>query len=140
MANNCAKLFNTYSLEDHTNSLVAYLPGGDLFSAKNEQSSVLRRLFAGLAVQIKLADDTMNEITYHHDINCTVDLINEWESALGIPDECFPGTGTIEERRQQVLIKLSSLGVSTAKGFIDLGALFGFQVMIPSGGTYGIFP
>ena len=140
MANNCAKLFTTYNLEAHTDSLVAYLPGGDLFAAKNEPSSVLRRLFTGLAVEIKKAEDTMNEVTFQHDINCTTDLINEWESALGIPDECFPGTGSIDIRRQHVLIKLSSLGISTAKGFVDLAALFGFTALVPSGATYGIFP
>lgn len=140
MSNTCAKLFNTYDLTAHTDSLVAYLPGGDLFVAKNEPSSVLRRLFTGLAVEIKKAEDVMNEVTYQHDINCTTDFISEWESALGIPDECFPGTGSIDIRRQHILIKLASLGVSTAKGFVDLAALFGFKALVPSGATYGVFP
>lgn len=140
MSNNCAKLFNTYNLEEHTDSLVAYLPGGELFAAKNEPASVLRRLFTGLAVEIKKAEDMMNEVTFQHDINCTTDLIREWESALGIPDECFPGTGSLEIRRQHILIKLASLGVSTAKGFVDLAALFGFTALVPSGATYGVFP
>lgn len=138
--NNCAKLFQTYNQEDHTDSLVAYLPGGELFAAKNEPSSNLRRLFAGLAVEIKQAEDLMNELTFQHDINCTTDLIREWERAVGIPDECFPGTGSLDIRRQHVLIKLASLGVSTAKGFVDLAALFGFKALVPSGATYGIFP
>jgi uncharacterized protein YmfQ (DUF2313 family) len=140
MSNTCAKLFNTYTIEQHTDSLVAYLPGGELFDAKNEESSTLRRLFAGLAVQIKDVEDNINEVTFQHDINCTTDLIREWESAVGIPDDCFSGTGSLELRRRDVLIKLASLGVSTAKGFIDLAALFGFQALIPSGGSYGIFP
>lgn len=140
MSNACIKLFQTYSLEEHVDSYVAYLPGGDLFAAKNEPASVLRRLFAGLAVEIKRADDVMNDATLEYDINCTQALITEWESALGIPDSCFPGTGSLEVRRQHVLIKLASLGVSTAKGFVDLAALFGFKALIPSAATYGVFP
>jgi uncharacterized protein YmfQ (DUF2313 family) len=141
MADTCEKLFNSYNLEEHTNSLVAYLPGGDLFEAKNDPSSVMRRLFAGLAGPIKQADDVMNDLTYQYDINCTTDLISEWEHALGIPDECFPGTGDIETRRQHVLIKLASLGVSTAKGFVDLAALFGFTAEVKTSGSgFGIFP
>lgn len=140
MADLCAKLFQTYDLPEHTDSLVAYLPGGELFDAKNIESSRLRRLFAGLAVQIKAAEDTMNTATFEHDIYCTAELITEWESAVGIPDGCFSGTGSLEIRRRDVLIKLASLGISTAKGFIDLAALFGYKALIPSGGTYGIFP
>lgn len=140
MSHVCERLFNIYSQEEHTNSYVAYLPGGELFEAKNEESSVLRRLFAGLAYEIKRADDTMNDLTVDYDIYCTESLIDEWESALGIPDECFPGTGTLEQRRQHVLIKLASLGVSTAKGFVDLAAMFGYKALIPSAATYGVFP
>lgn len=140
MSTICAKLFTTYSAEDHTESLLAYLPGGELFASKDEVNSVLRRLFTGLAVEIKQAEDLMNEVTYQHDINCTTNFIDKWESALGIPDECFPGTGSLEIRRQHVLIKLASLGVSTAKGFVDLAALFGFKALVPSGATYGVFP
>jgi uncharacterized protein YmfQ (DUF2313 family) len=139
MSNTCEKLFNTYSAEEHTDSLVAYLPGGELFDAKNEVNSVLRRLFAGLAGPVKQAEDLMNELTYDYDIYCTTNLITEWERALGIPDECFTGQGSIEDRRRDVLAKLASLGVSTAKQFIDLAAMYGFKALIPSGGKYGIF-
>lgn len=140
MSNFCESLFQTYSVEDFTNAYIAYLPGGDLFDAKNIESSVLRGLFSGLAVEIKRASDDMNMITSDYDIYCTENLLSRWESALGIPDQCFDGTGTLEQRRQQVLIKLASLGVSTAKGFIDLAALFGFKILIPSAATYGVFP
>lgn len=141
MADTCEKLFNTYSLEEHTDSVVAYLPGGELFLARNQPESVLRRLFEGLAIQIKQAEDTMNDLTYEYDINCTTNLISEWERALGIPDECFTGTGTLEERRRDVLIKLASLGVSTQKDFVDLAARFGFKALVKtSGSAYGIFP
>lgn len=136
----CIQLFDPHTIEEHTNSLVAYLPGGELFDAKNEYGSTLRNLFAGLAYEMKRVDDLMNAVSVEHDIRCTENLITEWESALGIPDSCFPGTGSIETRRSHVLIKLASLGVSTAKGFIDLAALFGFKALIPSAATYAVFP
>ena len=140
MTNNCTQIFNTHTVEEHTDSLVQYLPGGPLFDARNEQASNLRKLFTGLAYESKRAEDFMNDISVEHDINCSQNLIREWEKAVGIPDSCFPGTGSLEIRRQHILIKLSSLGVSTAKGFIDLAALFGFRALIPSASLYGIFP
>lgn len=136
----CEKLFEEFSIGEHTDSLVQYLPGGPLFESTNEQSTNLRKFFAGLAFEIKRLEDFANGISVEHNINCTEALINEWESAVGIPDSCFPGTGDLETRRNHVLIKLSSLGVSTAQGFIDLAALFGFKALIPSAATYAIFP
>ena len=140
MTDKCAYLFTPHTLEEHTDSMVAYLPGGTLFDAKNEKSSVLRRLFEGLAVSVKALEDTQNAISHEHDINCTDSLISAWEAAVGIPDSCFDNTGTLEERRKNVLIKLGSLGVSTAKGFIDLAAMFGYKCLIPSGASYAVFP
>jgi uncharacterized protein YmfQ (DUF2313 family) len=136
----CKKLFKSFTRQEHTDSLVQYLPGGEAFDAKNEESSILRKLFAGLAVEVKRSEDLLNDITSEHDIRCTTKFLKEWEKALGIPDSCFPGTGSLEIRRQHVLIKLASLGVSTEQGFIDLAAMFGFKSLIPSAATYGVFP
>ena len=65
-----------------------------------------------------------------------------WEGAVGIPNSYFPNTTslTIEQRRQQVLIQLRSLGVLTEQDFIDLAALLGIAITIQHGIDYGTFP
>ena len=54
------------------------------------------------------------------------ELLTRWESAVGIPDSCFPGTGTIDERRAHVLLKLAKMNVQTAEEFVTLGISLGF--------------
>ena len=68
----------------------------------------------------------------------TVLFIDEWESALGIPDGCFSGTGTLESRRHGVLAKLASLGVQTIADFESLAAVFGITAEVLSGSESGI--
>jgi uncharacterized protein YmfQ (DUF2313 family) len=62
------------------------------------------------------------------------------QKAVGIPDDCFPGTGDADERRNHILTKLSSLGIQTADEFVALAALFGVTVTVESGSVSGAFP
>jgi len=42
-----------------------------------------------------------------------VAFLDEWERALGIPDDCFDLANTDDERRINILTKLAALGVQT---------------------------
>jgi uncharacterized protein YmfQ (DUF2313 family) len=128
------------TLIEHTQSLANYLPGGRVFAQKNKSGSNLRKLLRGLATEVLRADEFIR--TYEQEVipDQTTLFIDEWEQAVGIPDSCFKGTGTIEQRRTHVLIKLASLGVQTEQDFIDLAALFGVTVTIEQGSTQGAFP
>ncbi len=111
--------------QEQAQSLRAYMPSGRLFNGDNFKNWML-----GLAGELIRATELIE--TYSQEIipDNTVLLIDEWESALGIPDDCFPGTGAVAERRLHVLVKLASLGVQTAQDFIDLAALFGITVTV----------
>ena len=69
-----------------------------------------------------------------------VNLLPEWERALGIPDGCFDGTGTDDERRRAVITKMASLGVQTDQDFIDLAAVFGVTVQVQPGLDSVLYP
>jgi len=128
------------TIEDQAQSLANYLPGGRVFTPKNDPNSNLRAVLRGMASELFTADGYIR--TYQQEIipDETVLFIDEWERAVGIPDSCFKGTGTIDERRLHVLVKLASLGVQTAQDFIDLAALFGVTITVTAGSTSGGFP
>lgn len=96
------------TLEQQTNSLSSYMISGRIACAKNAVGSKLRQFFRGLSTEIGRVDDLINQIVQEHDINNTTDFIDEWESALGIPDDCFTQTTQlpIEQRRAQILAKI----------------------------------
>jgi uncharacterized protein YmfQ (DUF2313 family) len=133
-------LFARRDNEQYTDSLARYLPGGELFASKFKQSSNLRALLRGMAGELFRANGFLREYNGNIIPDTTVKFIEEWESALGIPDDCFKANGTTTERRRDILTKLASLGVQTRQDFIDLALTFGVTVTVNSGIDEITFP
>ena len=112
------------TLDDHILALANYLPGGELFSAKSDIKSNLYKLLKGTAFEMLTADGLIK--AYRQEIipDLTEQFIDEWERAVGIPDTCFPGTGSVDTRRAHVLIKLAALGAQTVADFQAIVDLF----------------
>lgn len=120
------KLFKDKSTEDQANSLALFLPEGKTFDSKAESTSTLRKFLEGLSGELKLVYDGMSDLSQDYNINECTELLTRWESAVGIPDECFKGTGTVEERRTHVLLKLAKMNVQTVEDFVELAETLGF--------------
>ena len=127
-------------LETHAQRLADYLPGGRVFQAKSMDDSNLRKLLRGLAHELFTADGYLRDFQEDIAPSVTTYFIEEWEQALGIPDSCFSGDGSITERRRDVVIKLASLGVQTAEDFEALGDIFGVTVTVRPGRYFNKFP
>lgn len=136
--------FQAHTLDQHQQALGQYLPNDRLFAAKNIRGKNLYKLLMGLAGEFQRVDAIFQSVWDGTNILTTQDVnyIALWEGFVGIPDCCFTQTTslTIDERRQQILVKLTSLGVLTAQDFIDLAALLGVTVEITSGINVGVFP
>lgn len=113
-------------------SLAAYLPGGELFQAATIPGTTFNMLLLGLAVELQRAENYLFLYNDQFIPDRTTPFIPEWESAVGIPDECFviSPTDTDEERRLNIITKLASLGVQTADDFINLAANYGITVTV----------
>lgn len=132
--------FARRDLEAFTKSLADYLPGDPLFASKGVAGSTLRRLLQGLSGELYRCNGYLRGYASEILPDQTTKYLGEWERALGIPDSCFDGQGTVEERRRDVLAKLASLGVQTVDDFVELAAFFGATVTIENGSARGIFP
>ncbi|MCK4830290.1 DUF2313 domain-containing protein [bacterium] len=111
-----------------------------MFESARISDSNFRKLLLGLAGELFTAEGYLKTVSNEYDINTTSLLIDEWEGALGIPDSCFSGGGTLEERRRDILVKLASLGVQTEDDLINLAALFGVTITVSPGIDFAIFP
>ena len=127
------------TVDGQAQSLANYLPGGKLFSIKNIQNSNFRKLLVGLAGELFTADGYIRSYSQEILPDEAVLFIDEWEKALGIPDDCFSGTGTLDDRRKHILVKLASLGIQTADDFVDLAALFGVTITVTPGSDFYSF-
>ena len=133
-------LFKRRNIEEYTDSLAAYLPGGILFASHSVQDSNFRKLLTGMAGELFRSNGLLREYSSEILPDRTLKFIDEWEFALGIPDDCFSGTGNLNVRRRDVLIKLASLGIQTEQDFIDLAELFGVSITIIAGVETITFP
>ncbi len=133
-------LFQRRDIEQYTDSLAAYLPKDELFASKSIQTSNLRKLLRGMSGELFRANGLLRDYNSELLPDETNKFLSEWESAVGIPDSCFAGTGTNDERRRDILVKLASLGVQTTEDFIELAALFGITIRVTPGFQEITFP
>lgn len=131
---------NSNNLDEHADALGSFMPGGPLFEAKNIQDSNFRRLLRGFAGELFTAEGYITTFDEEYSPLTTVLFIEEWERALGIPDDCFSANGDINERRTHVLTKLASLGVQTVADFVALGSILGKTITVEPLDTMGSPP
>lgn len=124
--------------QQQAQTLANYMPSGKAFAAKNIVGSVLRKLLLGFATEILRVDTWIALFRTDTVPDQTKNFISEWESALGIPDSCFKGTGTDTARRLAIEIKLAGQGVQTAQDFVDLADKFGISITAESGSLHYI--
>ncbi len=109
-------------------SLAAYLPGGELFQSAFIPGTNFNALLTGLSGELLRAENVLFLYNSQFIPDETTVFIEEWESALGIPDDCFTVSpdDTNEQRRINILVKMASLGVQTADDFVNLADILGF--------------
>jgi uncharacterized protein YmfQ (DUF2313 family) len=125
---------------EQTDVLAQYLRDDKLHLSKNIEGSNLRKVLIGLACEWLRTRDKIDEMYEEYDINSTTQYIEEWERVVGIPDDCINNAGSLEDRRQNILLKLAGVNVTTAKQFENLAALLGFTVTVETGVETSTFP
>lgn len=119
---------------EHVTALAANLPSGRIWLPKYRPGSNLFRLLLGLAPTFRRMDEKIQRFISQSYPPETVDFLEEWEVALGLPDDCLPIAADVATRQRNILIKLILLGgVQTEQDFVDVAALFGLVVAVNSG-------
>jgi uncharacterized protein YmfQ (DUF2313 family) len=124
---------DTRTKTEQTDVLAQYLRDDKLHISKNIEGSNLRKVLIGLACEWLRFRDKVDEVYDDYDINQTTQQIEEWERVVGIPDDCFGNSGTLEQRRTNILLKLAGTNATTAKQFETIAAILGFTVTVENG-------
>lgn len=125
-----------HSLLEHARMLAAYLPNGKTFGGKNVPSANINQILRGVSGEVRTAEGYLVTLEEEYFPDETLLFLVEWEQAVGIPDDCFTGEGTLDARRVDVMVKLASLGVQTVQDFIDLAVIFGVDLSIDATAPY----
>lgn len=114
-------------------ALLRHLPQGAAWLAWRWSGKMAYKLMKALS---GIYDDAMTalcNLSRELDPRTTVEMIGEWETALGLPDACLPEAHTLDERRRNIWFRLQKRRWSTAKDWHALAAQFGLEIIITPG-------
>ncbi len=120
------------SVDVETKIIARFMPGGKAWITFRIVGHVANLILRGMAKENIRVYDTIN-LLFDSIPDETELFLDEWESALKIPDECFREHSNPIIRRRNIVIKLASLGVQTPADFVTLAALFGLSIEVNSG-------
>lgn len=118
----------TRTYQDYKRLLTALLPRGRAWRAEDP---IRDQLFDGLGAELARVDVRVAEFLAESDVRTTTELVEEHEYEYGIPDGLITADGkTLAERRDQLLMRVRSLGSLHKQYYIDIAAALGYTVHV----------
>lgn len=115
---------------EYKEQLQALLPPGRLWDALREDGSLADRLLAAQAEEFARVNGRVDDLLDEADPRTTMELLEEWEAWAGLPDICTGAMGTLQERRDALVQKLTSRGGQSRAYFLELASSLGYTVTI----------
>jgi uncharacterized protein YmfQ (DUF2313 family) len=111
---NVLPTFPVYTAEQIRDALLEVLPNGYFWQWKDNKESNLYKVVQSYALGlVNYFNDIQNRAWVELNPSTTIDYISVWESIVGIPDGCLSITGTLQDRRKQVLSRLAGFNITT---------------------------
>lgn len=117
-----------FTSAEFTSALQALMPKGLVWP--RESGSVQSKTLAGLAPAFARNSSRAIDLLIDAFPASSYELLQEWESTLGLPDTCSGGAPSLIGRQAQVVAKLTSGLGNTPAYFIGLAASIGFSITI----------
>ena len=109
--------------DDFLHQLLALLPPGKAWS--REGVSILTSVMDGIAPEFARVQDRADALQLELDPNNVTEMIDEWEAAYGLPDDCMPENVTIEDRRAALIARLQESQGHNPADYTAIGVALG---------------
>jgi uncharacterized protein YmfQ (DUF2313 family) len=123
-----------------TQLAIAYLPPGRAFGARQDVTTNLHKLFKGLGRSFASISSDLFDLREELPPDRTEQFLDEWESAVMIPDDCIPQFSGNDDRRDMILLKLANMNIQIGESPVDIQSFqemaragFGVNVSVESG-------
>ncbi len=113
---------------DFAKALQSLMPRGRVWP--RDADAMQTKVCAGLAPTYERQSARAADLLVEAFPATTVELLEEWELSLGLPDPCAGEAPTIAERQAQVLTKFIGLASANKDYIIALMALLGYTITI----------
>lgn len=110
--------------------LNALLPPGSLWDRLRLKDSTFQSLLLAFSDSLARVHNRLANVRREADPRSTLELLDEWEASVGLPDGCLTRAQTVAERRKAVVSRLKSIGRADRAYFIEVAAEFGYVVTI----------
>lgn len=123
-----------HSISEHIQLFTRqYMPSGLVWNDKNNPTSNIRRLVEPFCQEYQRMETVLHEFLDEMMPDTSNVFLHLWEKALGMPDDCFRIATTLQERRDNVKIKLSLLGLQTKSDFEGFASRLGLDIKVRGG-------
>lgn len=117
-----------YQASDFLTALQALMPRG--LAWPRDPASVMGQVMLGLAPTWARHTERNNNLLVDAFPATAVELLPEWESALGLPDPCAGPAPTVAQRQSQVVARFAGSGGQSVPYFVQYAALLGYTVTV----------
>lgn len=115
--------------DDYAQVISDLLPPGKAWP--REPDHVLMKLVSGLGQIWGAADGRAADLLEtESDPRATIEMLDSWETAWGLPDPCVAEPLTIDDRRNALVNKMTSQGGQSRAFFIAAAAAIGYTITI----------
>jgi uncharacterized protein YmfQ (DUF2313 family) len=115
--------------DDYGEAFANLLPTGPAWPRERER--LLMRVVSGLAQVWGFVDSRAADLLEREsDPRQTVELLEDWERAWGLPDPCFSEPITIADRQRLLVQKMTMIGAQSRAFFIDVMHQVGHEITI----------
>lgn len=115
--------------DDYGEAFAKLFPTGPAWP--QDEQTVFQRVIRALAQIFGYVDERAGVLLQvESDPRSTFELLEEWERAFGLPDECVAEPLSIEDRRKALLNRMTSEGGQSRAFFISVAAALGYTITI----------
>lgn len=117
-----------YQASDFLSVIQALMPRG--LAWPRDASAIVAQAMSGLAPTWSRHTARNNNLLVDAFPATAVELLPEWEAALGLPDPCAGVAPTIAARQQQVVARFAGSGGQSVAYYIGYAAILGYTITI----------
>ncbi len=112
--------FDQPTIEGTVTQLADHMPQGEAWGSKLVEGSNLHSQMHGTAKPFNITEGRIADLARDFDIDQTTELVSDWETSVGLPDECFGVVNGLAERRALIKERFGKTPIVTLAEQQDL--------------------
>lgn len=117
-----------FGAADFQQALLALMPRGRIW--RRDSASIQAQLLGALSPSYERSTRAAAQLLVDAMPTTTLNLLPEWESSLGLPDDCAPAGQLTSQRQAAVAARWAARGGQSASYLINLAARLGYTITI----------